>query len=572
VPERPSAVGCSQVPSPLEGEGRGERGFPRRAPNVDPIGPADAGGYAEGQWLICVDGSRYLLATSLVYHVLLHADGRTPVEGIARRVAADLGRPVSSDQVRWLLEERLVPAGLVAAEPAGPGVAPGRSPGTAPPPPGPRPSGPLLAIKHRLPLLSYRHTAPLLALLHHLFWPPLAAAILAAAAGVNAWLYLGLNAGAGIRDLLLAPSLVLVLLALDVPLRLFHELGHASAMRRAGATHGEIGVALYVVVPVYYTDVTHAYRLPRRDRIRVDLGGMYFDLISTLVLFALYHLTSQPVFLLAIVLTGLNVLREFTPFMRFDGYYLMADLIGVPEPLSLLLPLALDHIPGARRRPARLAGLTRTARLALGAYFLVVAAFMLRPLLLVALAGPGTLGELLGRGWLLCLQVLAAWQARSVVGLAAGILELLFWTLIPIGLGLFSLGLGRTLVRTTALLVRRARRPAPQPAAGTGAGRPTSAPSAGEVASRWEEVEALRAEVHRLQQRIDAMGREVEGLRLRAAAAERERDTLEACLRRAQATLDRDVGHLQALADDLAERAETARREWRATSVLLGRS
>lgn len=67
------------------------------------------------------------------------------------------------------------------------------------------------------------------------------------------------------------------------------------------------------------------------------------------------------------------------------------------------------------------------------------------------------------------------------------------------------------------------------------------------------------------------MDQEVEQMRLRAATAERDRDTLEACLRRVEATLDRDVDYLQALADDLSERAGTARREWQATLALLGR-
>src|SRR5229473_4657145 len=89
--------------------------FPKRASGVDLIGPADANGYREQQWLICVDGSRYVQATQRLYHVLLHADGRTSINEIARRVSASLGGEMTADQVRWLLRERLLPAGLLAA-------------------------------------------------------------------------------------------------------------------------------------------------------------------------------------------------------------------------------------------------------------------------------------------------------------------------------------------------------------------------------------------------------------------------------------------------------------------------
>jgi hypothetical protein len=40
-----------------------------------------------------------------------------------------------------------------------------------------------------------------------------------------------------------------------------------------------MGVGIYLVWPAFYTDVTDAYRLPRRSRLRVDLGGLYFNAV-----------------------------------------------------------------------------------------------------------------------------------------------------------------------------------------------------------------------------------------------------------------------------------------------------
>src|SRR5262249_48798904 len=91
--------------------------FPRRAHGVDLLGPTDAGAHGD-HWLVCVDGSRYVQATRRLYLVLLHSDGQTSVDEIARRVSSSLGRRVTADHVRWLVHERLAPAGLVAIGPS----------------------------------------------------------------------------------------------------------------------------------------------------------------------------------------------------------------------------------------------------------------------------------------------------------------------------------------------------------------------------------------------------------------------------------------------------------------------
>ena len=57
----------------------------------------------------------------------------------------------------------------------------------------------------------------------------------------------------------------------------FHEIGHASACRYGGAKPGVLGAGIYVVWPVFYCDVTDAYRLGKAGRLRTDLGGVYFN-------------------------------------------------------------------------------------------------------------------------------------------------------------------------------------------------------------------------------------------------------------------------------------------------------
>src|SRR5207302_3858805 len=135
----------------------------------------------------------------------------------------------------------------------------------------------------------------------------------------------------------------------------------------------------------------------------------------------------------AMVLIGFNIIREFTPFMRFDGYYLLADVLGVHEPLTLLGPAVRDLLPGrSHRRPS---GLTRRTRLWLSVYLIVVLAFLLRPLILMAALGWSSIISAIGNsGRLLWNQLEWAWHHHDVIAVVTGVLQLAFWSLVPIGL------------------------------------------------------------------------------------------------------------------------------------------
>ena len=82
---------------------------------------------------------------------------------------------------------------------------------------------------------------------------------------------------AATRDAFYEPGLLLLVFALTVLSAGFHEFGHAAACRYGGATPGAMGAGLYLVWPAFYTDVTDCYRLGRAGRVRVDLGGLYFN-------------------------------------------------------------------------------------------------------------------------------------------------------------------------------------------------------------------------------------------------------------------------------------------------------
>ena len=109
----------------------------------------------------------------------------------------------------------------------------------------------------------------------------------------------------------------------------FHELGHASACKYFGVRHGGVGFGLYLTFPVLYTDVTEIWKLNRRQRCVVNLAGIYFQSIILLPVLVAYFVTGHPVLKYLILLTNINFVITLNPFFRFDGYWLMTDLLGI---------------------------------------------------------------------------------------------------------------------------------------------------------------------------------------------------------------------------------------------------
>jgi putative peptide zinc metalloprotease protein len=128
----------------------------------------------------------------------------------------------------------------------------------------------------------------------------------------------------------------------------FHELGHATACRYSGAKPGRIGAGIYLMWMVFYSDVTDAYRLSKAGRLRVDLGGVYFNAIFALVTAGAYFLTKSEVLLIAVFIQQLGMLYQFMPFVRLDGYYVVSDLTGVPDLFARIKPTLKSMIPGRR--------------------------------------------------------------------------------------------------------------------------------------------------------------------------------------------------------------------------------
>lgn len=108
-----------------------------------------------------------------------------------------------------------------------------------------------------------------------------------------------------------------------------HEFGHASACARYGARPSDIGFAFYLIYPAFYGDVSDAWKLSRGQRVVVDLGGCYFQaLITAFFLFA-YSWTGWEPLHVAILMSLYTAISSLNPIFRFDGYWVLADMLGV---------------------------------------------------------------------------------------------------------------------------------------------------------------------------------------------------------------------------------------------------
>lgn len=111
----------------------------------------------------------------------------------------------------------------------------------------------------------------------------------------------------------------------------FHELGHATACKRYECEHGDIGFGLYFIYPALYTDVTKAWRLSPRQRVVIDIAGVYFQCILIAAL-ALHVLLTNSVFSLRLIwITHLTMVFTLNPIFKMDGYWLLSDLSGLPN-------------------------------------------------------------------------------------------------------------------------------------------------------------------------------------------------------------------------------------------------
>ncbi|WP_394063517.1 site-2 protease family protein [Alcaligenes sp. WGS1538] len=133
------------------------------------------------------------------------------------------------------------------------------------------------------------------------------------------------------------PSGILAYMTALAFAKIMHELGHALTATRYGVRVAHMGVSFVVLFPMLYTDASESWKLTdRRQRLAIVAAGIITELaiagLSTLG----WSLASDGVvrsafFFLATTSWILTVVINASPFMRFDGYFLLSDLLDFPN-------------------------------------------------------------------------------------------------------------------------------------------------------------------------------------------------------------------------------------------------
>jgi putative peptide zinc metalloprotease protein len=324
-------------------------------------------------------------------------------------------------------------------------------------------SDPLLSLRHRAALVPAHVAWRVAGFFRPLFFRPVWVGLVAAFLAVDIWIVghdVLARFVAGVQQITLQPVLVLAVLGITIVAGAFHECGHASACRYGGARPGNLGVGLYIIWPAFYSTVTDSYRLNRVGRLRTDLGGIYFNTVFLLGLGLLYIATDNPWLLIALAGLHLQTAWQFLPNLRLDGYYILADLVGVPDLFGFVKPALLSLVPG-RPMHAGVRQLKPWARRWIQLWVLLVVPSLIAWLVVFVLAAPHVVPAA-WRGTQEYVERLdVAARSGDVVTTTIGALQLLFLALPWIGLALIFWPLSRMLGRRLARLLRLPPVPAP---------------------------------------------------------------------------------------------------------------
>ena len=375
------------------------------ADGVELIGEYEGSGYKEPPSLVRRADGQVIQLPPLLYEIAARADGRHGYVDIASDVSLTIQRSVEADQIEYLVDEKLRPLGIVT-------LADGSSQHI-------EKADPFLALRFRVGVMSERMSDRLGTVFKPLFVPVVALAALALFVALDVWLFFVHGVAQALRQALYHPSIFLPLFLAVILSAAFHEIGHAAACRYGGGHPGKMGCGIYLAWPAFYTDVTDAYRLGRRARLRTDLGGVYFNAVFVVATAAAYFVTGFEPLLLLIVIQHFEIAHQLLPVVRLDGYYIVADLTGVPDLFARIGPILRSMLPG---RPAdqRVTVLKRWVRVAVTAWVLVVVPLLAFEAFIVLLHLPRIVGTAWDSGQGQMHAARAAFEAgQSVQGITA---------------------------------------------------------------------------------------------------------------------------------------------------------
>jgi putative peptide zinc metalloprotease protein len=407
---------------------------PRLAEGVELIGEYQGSGFQEPRYIVRRGDGQVIQLPRLLYLLAASVDGRRDQVQVAGVLSAEFGKVVQAEQVAYLIDNRLRPAGIMAVDAQlGDAEVPAKMK---------LKSDPLLALKFRVGVVPERSVWRIAGVFAPMFWPPVIVAALAGFVGLDVLIIARGGLGQIVPSaiaLIYQPALTLLVLALILASAAFHECGHVTACRYGGAKPGVMGFGLYLVWPALYSTVTDSYRLGRVGRLRTDLGGVYFNAVFITAMGVAYVDTGAPWLLVGIVALHIETATQFLPMIRLDGYYILSDLIGVPDLFSRMGPVLASIIPGRPSHP-RVSELKPWVRRTITLWVLIVVPYLLYWLVGFLIVIPRVLPVVWHRLVWLIQAVRAAASASHGAEAALGVVQIVLLLLPWVG-SLLMLGM-----------------------------------------------------------------------------------------------------------------------------------
>ena len=152
--------------------------------------------------------------------------------------------------------------------------------------------------------------------------------------------------------------------------KVIHEFGHGLSCKAFGGEVHEMGFLFLCFSPAMYCNVSDAWTLPNKwHRIIISFAGIYVELmIAAVATFIWWNTPSQPfvnnmALSLMVVCSVSTVVFNGNPLMRYDGYYVLADWLEIPNLRDranrYLQNLAMEHCLGIEVQPEQYMELTR---------------------------------------------------------------------------------------------------------------------------------------------------------------------------------------------------------------------
>ena len=138
---------------------------------------------------------------------------------------------------------------------------------------------------------------------------------------------------AGISGLM-EPAALRIFIPVIIIIKIIHELSHAYTAKVLGCRVRSLGIAVIFLIPRFFTDISDMVETTRISRVKIALAGIWAEfIIGGLACFVFisspsFSLSSQVSISFITVSLLSSLLFNGNPLMRFDGYYVLKELLG----------------------------------------------------------------------------------------------------------------------------------------------------------------------------------------------------------------------------------------------------